>query len=67
MPETIRSKTVKAPAEEEIDRAVERVYQRYGPDLSVFFQAVQNHHGQLQLELDKHQPSDQDNRFRPGD
>ena len=34
-------------AEEDIDRAVERVYRIYGPDLSVFFRAVQN---QLQLE-----------------
>lgn len=59
MPKTIRRvpevKTVpkasKTPtvnqAEEDIDRAVERVYRIYGPDLSVFFRAVQD---QLQLE-----------------
>lgn len=31
------------PAEEDIDRAVERVYRVYGPDLSVFFGAIQDH------------------------
>jgi hypothetical protein len=31
------------PAEENIDRAVERIYRIYGPDLSVFFRAVQGH------------------------
>jgi hypothetical protein len=67
MSETIKTKRVKAPAEEEIDRAVERVYQRYGPDLSVFFQAVNNHHGQLQLGLDKHEHRDQDPGFHLGD
>jgi hypothetical protein len=30
-------------AEENIDRAVERIYRIYGPDLSVFFRAVQGH------------------------
>jgi hypothetical protein len=53
MPKT--PKPTKAPAEEAIDRAVERVYQTYGPDLSVFFQAVQNHG---QAELEKHERDD---------
>jgi hypothetical protein len=40
-------------AEEDIDRAVERVYRIYGPDLSVFFRAVQN-----QLQLERSEKSD---------
>jgi len=37
-------------AEADIDRAVERVYQIYGPDLSLFFKAVQTqqHVGRLE-------------------
>ena len=50
MSKTTPAKTVKAPAEELIRRAAERVYQRYGPDLSVFFRAVES---QGQLELDQ--------------
>jgi hypothetical protein len=62
---TTRVASVRPPAEEEIDRAVKRVYQRYGPDLSVFFRAVQNQ-GQLELGLEKHE-REQDNRFRTGE
>ncbi len=51
------SVALKAPhineAEEAIDRAVERVYQMYGPDLSVFFDAVQS-----QLQLERHEKKD---------
>jgi hypothetical protein len=38
-------------AEAEIDRAVERVYQMYGPDLSVFFDAVRH---QTEIEQNCH-------------
>jgi hypothetical protein len=46
-------------AEEDIDQAVERVYQMYGPDLSVFFNAVQ-HQQQLerQTKQERNKPMD---------
>jgi hypothetical protein len=57
MPKTAQAKTVKAPADEDINRAVERVYQRYGPALSVFFRAVrgqdQPSQGHLELECEQ--------------
>src|SRR5207248_10774226 len=42
-------------AEVEIDRAVARVHQLYGPDLSVFFKAVQD-----QLKLEQRDSHDQE-------
>ncbi len=45
-------------AEADIDRAVERVYRMYGPDLSVFFKAVQS-----ELQLERHEKRDQGQLF----
>ena len=44
-------------AEADIDRAVERVYKMYGPDLSVFFGVVKD-----QLQLDRHEKHDRSAR-----
>ena len=48
-------------AEEDIDRAVERIYKIYGPDLSVFFRAVQS-----QLQLERSEKSSRGENVRTG-
>jgi len=59
-PTKIRTPSVNQ-AEEDIDRAVARVHRIYGPDLSVFFRAIQNH-----LQFERREKDSQDKTLHAG-
>jgi hypothetical protein len=62
-PDSVPKETTQKPkmnhAEADIDQAVERVYRMYGPDLSAFFNAVEQ-----QQQIERHEKHNQGGPLR---